>query len=162
MFKHFIFCLTISFPLLAHAELADTDPDSVCQFLAASDLKGRKWTDYGDGTAGCASDYKDIGNGVPLANNLAYYVMGQGNEAERVKLVMNANQPNAAAPAIKQLSNAASKLSPKALGVPLPDSVRKAIAKGEPVVVNVGSGEVEVLKDIWPSGKGYEIQVMMR
>lgn len=144
------------------AELKITEPRSVCAFLADSGLPGRKWTDYGDGSSGCASNYKDIGAGSPLANNLAYYVTGTDSAAEQVKLVLNFNQPKTHGPAIGALGKATEKLAPKALGAKLTNSLRKAIVRGEPVTAVLGSGTIEVTREDWPNGKGYEIHVVMR
>lgn len=162
MLKRTIAVVALAFTGQCMAELNLSNPDDACAALADSGLKGRKWTDYGDGSSGCASNYKDIGQGSPLANNLAFYVTGSGQSAEQVKLVLNFNQPKTPGPAIKALSAAAVSLSPKMLGVPLPTEVRKAIAQGKPASAIAGSGRVEVIRDDWPTGKGYELQVIMR
>ena len=54
------------------ADLKQADPDEVCASLSGVGLKGRAWTEYGDGASGCASNYKDIGGGSPIPNNLAF------------------------------------------------------------------------------------------
>jgi hypothetical protein len=157
-----LFALAVcSLPVFA--EVAQTSPEAVCQYLADSGLKGRKWVaDYGDGTSGCASDYKDIGGGSPLANNLAYYVTGEGRQVQQVKLVVNYNQPKSGSAATSALIAASQKLAVKALGAQLPDSIASLIKSGKPATQNVGSGEVEVSRDDWPTGKGYEVHVTMR
>lgn len=162
MLKAIIFFVAALISLQAVAELKVTSPADACGLLAGSDLKGRKWVDYGDGTAGCASNYKDIGSGRPLANNLAFYATGMGQSVKQVKLVMNANSPASASLAIKQLSQASASLSTKLLGAPLPANIKAAIDKGIPKSAVVGSGSVEVVKDVWPTGRGYEIQVIIK
>jgi hypothetical protein len=149
--------------LPAVADVAQPSPEIVCQYLADSGLKGRKWVaDYGDGTSGCATDYKDIGGGSPLANNLAYYVTGKGRQVRQVKLVVNYNQPKSASAVTSALISASQKLAVKALGTKLPDSISSLIKSGKPGSLKVGSGEVEVSRDDWPTGKGYEVHVTMR
>lgn len=151
------------YSLSAMAEVAQPSPEIVCQYLADSGLKGRKWVaDYGDGTSGCASDYKDIGAGSPLANNLAYYVTGEGRDVQQVKLVVNYNQPKSGAAATSALVAASQKMALKALGAKLPESISSMIKAGKPGTQKLGSGEVEVARDEWPTGKGYEVHVMMR
>lgn len=151
------------FSMAAQAELPKAAPETVCQYLADIALKGRKWVpDYGDGTSGCATDYKDIGTGAPLANNLAYYATGKGGKVDQLKLVLNYNQPKSAGFATASLISAAQKLSPKALGASLPPEVIQLIKAGRSGKAKVGTGEVEVLRDNWPTGRGYEVQVMMR
>lgn len=162
MLRNIVFCIAAFTTLEATAELKVINPSSVCQMLADSGLKGRKWVDYGDGTFGCASDYKDIGSGSPLANNLAFYASGSAQTVRQVKLVMNANKPSAAAPAVKQLVKASSNLSEKVLGAGLSDDLKMAISKGVPTTASVGEGSVEVVKDVWPTGRGYEIQVIIK
>lgn len=147
----------------AHAEVSQSPPEAVCQYLADAGLAGRKWVaDYGDGTSGCASNYKDIGAGEPLANNLAYYVNGERQKVRSVKLVLNYNQPGSSQTATQALISAAQKLSDKALGANLPASVVSLIQAGKPGTVKAGRGEVVVVRSDWPTGKGYEIQVIMR
>lgn len=149
--------------LTATAEVKQPSPEVVCQYLSDAGLKGRRWVaDYGDGTSGCATDYKDIGAGSPLANNLAYYVKGEGRHVQQVELVVNYNQPQIGSTATAALVSASQKLAPKALGAKLPDSVTSLIKAGRSGTQKLGSGEVEVLREDWPTGSGYEVQVMMR
>lgn len=146
------------------AEIAEKTPAKACALLADSGLKGRKWVnDYGDGSAGCASNYKDIGpSGSGLANNIAYYVIGVNQYVMEVKLVLNYNQPSKAAPATAALLSASQKLSQRALGAPLPKSIIDLITQGESGSEKVGKGSVQVVREDWPTGKGYEVQVMMQ
>lgn len=162
MWKLFLLPIAVTASSAAFAELQQTEPTHVCALLADQGLKGRKWIDYGDGTSGCASDYKDIGAGAPLANNIAYYVMGEGSVAGEVKLVVNFNQPSRPGPGIQALGKAAEALAPKVLGGKITGEVRKAIVKGVPTTASVGSGTVEVIRQEWPTGKGYELQVIMK
>lgn len=154
--------LVLLFSTNCIADLKQTAPEPVCALLSDSGLKGRKWTDYGDGSSGCASNYKDIGSGSPLANNLAFYATGNGSTVGQVKLVLNFNQPNSKAAATKSLLAASSELAQKALGAKLPPSISKAIETGTPTSVEVGTGSIEVLRDTWPTGRGYEIHVVMK
>lgn len=157
--------LTLSLLLAtgAIADLKKIDPAGVCSVLADSGLKGRKWVDYGDGTAGCASDYKDIGKAsIGMANNLAFYGMGKGKTANEVKLVLNYNQPKQAAAATKELEGAAERLATRMLGASLPAATKKAITAGQPHTEKAGSGEIEVTRDDWQNGKGYEVHVIYR
>lgn len=162
MLEKILFFAVVFSSFQAAAELKFTGPSDVCNLLANSGLKGRKWVDYGDGTSGCASDYKDIGSGRPLANNLAFYATGAGQSVKQVKLVMNANNPASASAAIKQLSQASANLSVKLLGAQLPDDIKIAISKGIPKNAVLGTGSVEVVKDAWPTGRGYELQVIIK
>lgn len=88
--------------------------------------------------------------------------MGSGSTVGEVKLVLNVNQPKSMGMSISALGKASEKLSLKALGVPLPNSIKKAIASGQPLMVAAGSGAIEVFRDNWPTGKGYEVHVIMK
>lgn len=162
MLKIFVAPLVLLFSASCLADLKQTAPDSVCSFLSDLDLKGRKWTDYGDGTSGCASNYKDIGSGYPLTNNLAFYAAGSDSTVDQVKLVLNFNQTKSVGMSISALGKASEKLSLKALGAQLPNSIKKAIVLGQPLTATAGTGTIEVVRDNWPTGKGYEIQVIMK
>ena len=162
MLKIIVVPLAFLFSATCLAELKVTEPSIACALLSDSGLKGRKWTDYGDGSFGCASDYKDIGSGSPLSNNLAYYATGTATAVEQVKLVLNFNQPKSKGPAIGALGKASEALAPKVLGAKLNNEIRKAIVKGEPVTSQIGSGSIEVTRDDWPNGKGYEVHVIMK
>ena len=162
MLKILIAPLVLLFSATCIADLKQTKPEPVCTLLSDSGLKGRKWTDYGDGTSGCASNYKDIGSGSPMANNLAFYATGGGSAVDQVKLVLNFNQPNSKAAATKALLAASTSLAQKALGAKLPQSITKAIQSGTTASANAGTGSIEVLRDDWPTGKGYEIHVVMK
>ncbi|WP_321833745.1 hypothetical protein [Pseudomonas kulmbachensis] len=162
MLKVFAAPLVLLFSASCLADLKQTAPESVCAFLSNLDLKGRKWTDYGDGTSGCASNYKDIGSGSPMANNLAFYATGSDSTVDQVKLVLNFNQVKSVGMSISALGKASEKLSLEALGAPLPNSIKKAIVLGQPLTAAAGTGTIEVVRDIWPTGKGYEVQVIMK
>ncbi|MFJ7311804.1 hypothetical protein ACIQVE_03370 [Pseudomonas sp. NPDC098747] len=147
----------------ASAEIIDPTPSNVCSLLSDSGLKGRKWVDdYGDGSSGCASDYKDIGSASGLANNLSFYVTGVSQYVMEIKLVFNYNQPSQSSSATKALLAASDKLSQRALGASLPAPVIALIKRGEHGSAKVGKGVVEVVREDWPTGKGYEVHVMMR
>ena len=162
MKKIFVAPLVLLFSVSCLADLKQTAPEAVCSFLSDLDLNGRKWTDYGDGTSGCASNYKDIGSGSPMANNLAFYATGSDSTVDQVKLVLNFHQVKSAGMSISALGKASEKLSLKALGAPLPNSIKKAIVLGKPLTAAAGTGTIEVVRDNWPTGKGYEVQVIMK
>jgi len=53
-------------------------------------------------------------------------------------------------------------LSIKIAGVELPQVIKDAIAEGTPVKTQVGKTAVEVKRDNWPTGKGYELHVIFK
>lgn len=161
--KLFLLIAAATFATSASAEFIDPTPSSVCSLLSDSGLKGRKWVDdYGDGSSGCASDYKDIGSTTGFANNLAFYATGVGQYVMEMKLVLNYHQPSQPGAATKALLSASNKLAQRALGARLPESVEALIRQGKHGSSKVGKGVVEIVRDDWPTGKGYEVQVIMR
>ena len=162
--KLFLIAASLAFATTASAEIITPTPSKACALLADIGLKGRKWVDdYGDGSSGCASDYKDIGSSsTGLANNLAYYVTGAGPYVMEVKLVLNYHQPSRSSSGAAALLAASKKLSLRALGASLPGSVAALIKRGEYGSEKVGKGVVEVVREDWPTGKGYEVKVLMR
>ncbi|WP_457792702.1 hypothetical protein [Pseudomonas syringae] len=73
----------------------------------------------------------------------------------------DADSAIASGAATKALISASEKLALRYLGAKLPKSIVTAIDWGRSAKVNVGSGAVEVVREEWTSGKGYEIQVIM-
>lgn len=144
------------------ADLAVSSPSQACSLLSGSSLPGGVWRDQEDGTWGCSSDYLDIGSGSPLPNNIAYYVDGSVISPKQVKLVLNYNKPESKETATKSLLAASSILSQKALGAKLPPAIVKAITSGKPATSKAGYGEIDVLREDWPNGKGYEVHVVMK
>ncbi|MFQ6345984.1 hypothetical protein EXW72_10245 [Pseudomonas sp. BCA14] len=144
------------------ADLKVSSPSQACSLLSGSSLSGGTWRDLEDGTWGCSSDYLDIGSGNPLPNNLAYYVEGSVVSPTQVYLVLNYFKPKSKDAATKALVSASSVLSQKALGAKLPVVITKAIMSGQPATSEAGSGVINVLRDDWPNGKGYEIHVLMK
>lgn len=144
------------------AELAITSPSQACALLTGAGLAGRAWKAQGPDDYGCSSGYREIANASPLPNNLAYFVEGSAAASTQVSLVLNCNQPAASAAAAKVLLSASSILAQQALGAELPRHIITAIEKGEPAVASAGSGSIEVRRDNWPMGTGYEIHVVMK
>lgn len=151
-----------AFSLSAFADLKSSDPEQACTYLADSGLPTRGWKVLTSSYSGCSSAYKDIGTGFPLANNLAYYATGDSAGVNELKLVVNLNQPNDSAAAIEALSNTAKKLSETAAGKPLPASIEQAIKGRKAAGAKVGVTHVQVVRDNWPTGSGYELQVIFK
>ncbi|HYH82028.1 MAG TPA: hypothetical protein VEX86_19635, partial [Longimicrobium sp.] len=105
----------------------------------------------------CSSPYLEIGGGAPLANNLAYYVNGDATRARELKLVLNMNQAGDATEAHTALAEQASNLTQNALGQPLPPEAMDAIRKGVAGEWSVGSATLRVVREDWPTGRGYEL-----
>lgn len=144
------------------ADLKVSSPSLACALLSGSSLPGGAWRDLEDGTWGCSSEYLDIGSGNPLPNNLAYYVEGGVISPTQVYLVLNYFKPKSKDAATQALLSASGVLSQKALGAKLPVVITEAIKSGQTATSEAGSGVINVIRDDWPNGKGYEVHVLMK
>lgn len=150
--------LPIGSPAIA-ATLLSKSTDA-CGALLEVGLKTTGWKDRGNSEFSCITPYKDIGAGLPLANNLAYYAEGNAKSVQLVKLILNINQRNQAQVAHKELLSAASLLSVKATGKELPKNLKDAITRGTSISQKLGASSVQILRINWPTGRGYEVKVI--
>lgn len=146
----------------ANAELISTAPSEVCAYLKDWGLATRGWKNHYGDVFGCSSPYKELGSGYPLANNIAFYAEGNASAVTQAKLVLNVNNRESASTAHEELLKGAEVLVVKAAGEQLPQSLKDAIKSGEKTAIKVGSSSVEVLREEWPTGKGYEVKVVIK
>ncbi|WP_313739347.1 hypothetical protein [Pseudomonas sp.] len=148
----------------ACAEILTPEPSRACVLLADVGLKAGGWVDEnGDGSSGCASKYQDIGSGASgLANQLEYYAVGPGDSVIEVRLAMDYNQLADASSGTAALVAASQKLALRALGANLSVAAAALIEGGQPGLERVGKGSVEVIREDWPNGQGYQVSVVMR
>lgn len=147
---------------IANAELKATSPIEVCAYLKDSGLSTRGWKNKYDNVFGCSSSYKEIGSGFPLSNNLAYYVEGNSKAVSEIKLVLNVNNRESAKSAQEELLKTAEVLNLKTSGQKLPQVLKDAIKIGKNATAKVGSVSIEIVREDWSSGKGYELKISMK
>jgi hypothetical protein len=150
----------------AIADLQITNPMQTCNLLIEAGLKTGSWKNHYDQEFGCSSPYKNIGSTSSLPNSLAFYAEGNSTSATMVKLVLNINDPSTASIANKELQKITSILLPKVSGEkiipPLMEEIlMRAISQGENTSMRIGISTVKVVRDNWPTGKGYEIKVIV-
>ncbi len=154
--------------LLAHTQVSGNwhAPEKACSVFAdipGMETKGYK--NYPDVSKDywCASPYKEIGTGFPMANNLAYYVTGNEREAKELKLVLNVNSvPNAEA-GHHTLAVASFLLTKRALNAELSDEVLAALKFGKPGRWRAGVNYIEISRESWGTANGgYEIHFTIR
>jgi len=141
----------------ANAELKTANPTEVCAFLRERGLVTRGWKDM-YGAFSCSSPYKEL-VAAPLSNNLAFYVDGQRTVAVRARLVLNVNDRAQAASAHRALLDAAKTLCLKATGSPLPATSAAAIRNGKSLSARVAKSSLRIVREDWPTGRGYEVRV---
>jgi hypothetical protein len=84
-----------------------------------------------------------------------------------MKLVLNVyhrnvNPRHEAKQAHQPLGQAAKRLTQEALHTPLPKTAAQAITAGKPWQGTVKAATLELTRDEWPTGKGYELHFLVR
>jgi len=140
-----------------------------CVYLKGIGLgTDRYWRDDGERLFHCLSPYKELGTaadplGLSSKNNLAYYVDGDTERIHEMKLVLNVYYQNVkprheAKQAHQPLAQAAKRLTQEALKTPLPKAAEQAIAAGKPWGGALKTATLELTREDWPSGKGYDLK----
>ena len=131
----------------------------------------RYWRDDGEQLFHCLSPYKELGTvaeplGLGPKNNLAYYVDGDAERIHQMKLVLNVyhnvKPRHEAKQAHQALVQAAKRLTQAALHTLLPKAAEQAIATGKPWQGTVKTATLELVRDDWPTGKGYTLDFLVR
>jgi len=135
------------------------DPAIACAFMSDKLSPGPYKNESGSSFA-CLSEEKALGAGSP-ANNIAYYAKGDPGRARLVGLSLKVNQPESAGDALQKLVEYSQQLSEKATGIPLSNATAKAMLAGNAGRGKVGSTKVEILKQSFPDGKGYELNFVI-
>lgn len=100
--------------------------------------------------------------GLGLTNNLAYYVDGDAERIHLMYFVLNVNQRHEAKQAHQALVRAAKALTQQAINTPLPKTAEQAITVGKPWKGTVKAATLDLTRDDWTTGKGYELKFRVR
>jgi len=146
----------------ANAELLVTSPSQACSLLDEIGLETNGWKNEYDQEFGCSSDYKQIGSGFPLANNLAFYIEGNTTSVTLAYLMLNINNKTSASSAHEELLKAAKILTNNQTGKKLSQKLIDAITKGSNASQKIGNATVDIVRKDWPTGRGYEIKVTIK
>ncbi len=158
-FALILFFCTIN---LANAQLLITEPSQACVLLNETALTTNGWKNEYDQEFGCSSNYKQLGSGFPLANNLAFYVEGNNNSVVQAYLMLNVNDRTSASSAHQELLKAAKILSNKQTGKQLSQKLIDSITKGSNTSQKLGNATVDIVREDWPTGRGYEVKVTIK
>ena len=115
----------------------------------------------------CISPVKQLGT-VPdpldlgLKNALSYHIDGDAERIHKMLLYLNVNQRHEAKQAHQVLAQAAKRHTQEALHTPLPKAAEQAIAAGKPWRGTVKAATLELVRDDWPTGKGYTLNFIVR
>lgn len=137
-----------------------------CAYLRSVGLDtGRYWRDDGDRVFHCLSPMTQLGTAAEpygLKNNLAYYVDGDAERIHQMLLKLNVNQRHEAQQAQQTLLRAVKALTQQALNTPLPKVAEQAITAGKPWRGTVKAATLELTREDWPTGKGYDLKFLIR
>lgn len=99
-----------------------------------------------------------------LANNIAYYVEGDEQFIQKLKIQLNISNPNLSATAHLKFLSTAKELFSKALGIALPEDVEMNIAEGTDYYSIYGDKEVKIAQNIWEGHKdhGYNLNFIIQ
>jgi hypothetical protein len=139
------------------------DPQFACSLLSnISGLQtgGYKSTGVEDDFF-CCSSYKDLDHESPLPNNIAYYAEGDAEGVNRLKLILNVNNPEKAEAAHRALMIYSNELACKALGEELRPKMQDAILAGRPFAYKVGELFVELKVEAWVTERGYDMKFII-
>ena len=67
------------------SNLSKNSPKQACNAMTTVGLVTNGWNNRYEDNYGCSSPYKDIGNGYPMPNNLAFYAEGNSSKVNKVK-----------------------------------------------------------------------------
>ena len=135
------------------------EPAVACAFMSDKLSPGPYRVESGSIFA-CLSEEKTLGAGSP-PNNIAFYAKGEAGRARLVGLSLKVNQPESAGEALQKLVEYSEQLSEKATGIPLSSATAKAMLAGNAGRGKVGSTKVEILKQTFSDGKGYELNFVI-
>jgi hypothetical protein len=139
------------------------NPQVACALMShISGLQTRGYKSTGtEGDFLCSSHYKDLSQESPLPNLVAYYAEGDAEKVHRLKLVLDVNVPQKAEEAHGMLMAYSDELALKALGEGLSPEMKDAILAGRPEAYMAGELFVELKREAWPTGRGYEMKFII-
>jgi hypothetical protein len=142
-----------------------SSPSAACSLLG--DLPGMQTGNYKNDPSRpkeyfCSSPNKSIGNGLPVENNLAYYVVGDNTTAKELQLALNVSDVPAAKIGRTVLAVTSDLLAKRALDAALPADVLESLLSGRAGKWNVGEIQILIVREDWRSGGGYEMTFIIR
>lgn len=145
--------------------LSQHSPNEVCNFLRNHGMEAHEWRldRYNANAYECNSFYKELDNGYPMSNNIAYYVTGIESSALKAKLFLNVNDSSKTKTARAALLKESEYLASKIGNIKLPKNIRDAILRAEPASSEDKGVVMEVDPDFWGEGAvpgGHQIQVI--
>jgi hypothetical protein len=130
-----------------------------------SHISGLQTRGYGgheiEGEFFCSSPYKDLDDKATIPNNIAFYAEGDAEEVHVLNLVLNVHVPRKAEEAHGTFMAYSDELALRVLGDGLPPAMKDAILDGRPEAYTVKGLFLELKREAWPSGRGYEMRFII-
>ncbi|MGZ8152350.1 MAG: zinc ribbon domain-containing protein [Methylovulum sp.] len=147
-----------------NSKLLVTTPSKVCNFLNEAGLASGSWKVFYDQEFFCTTSLKELGSGSMdnNPNNIMFSATGNNSTVMQVELVLNINDQASASSAHQELLKDASALSLKATGQQLPQKLESAVNKGNNASQKVGAAIIEIVREDWSTGSGYEVKVTIK
>lgn len=130
-----------------------------CYLLNDLGLRTRGWKNTSGTEWMCSSDYKEL-FGTPPAT-IAYYVKGTNGQAESAKLVLSVWDRSEEGSARGELAIDGDALIRGVTGEGMPVELSQPLALGKNATRGIGKRTVTVRRTDWPTGKGYEIELLI-
>jgi hypothetical protein len=109
----------------------------------------------------CCSPYKDLNPESVLSNHIAYYAEGDAEQVQILKLILSVLEPQKAEEAHGVFMTYSNELALKALGEALAPKMKEAILAGRPEAYMVEELFVELKREAWPTGRGYDMKFII-
>lgn len=157
--------LTLCAPALAQKSNDWHKPEVACALLDDLGLKTRGYKN--DPSAPneyfCSAPYTQIDKKVPFdVVFIAYYVDGTRENAKQLKAVVSIHDRSAVGVGSAALALAGEVLTRRALGFELPDEIANAIEGAEARKFRVGGNQIEVQREDYINGWGYDLKFVIR
>lgn len=151
-----IFCCLI----LSQLSSLAFQSQNACNYLQEiSGFSTRGYKSDGMGGYYCCSPYKMLDD----RSNIAYYVEGLSNvKANKVYLVLNVYNSSNKIKMHNSLLSTSKFLAKKAIGINLNTKIISSITNGKSASFKQGKYIIEVKKQNWESGLGYEIHFSIK
>jgi hypothetical protein len=146
-------------PVQQYAGEHGWDPTVACEYMSDKMTPGG-YKNEGGTVYGCVSEEKNLGLGSP-SNTVTYYARGEAERAREVGLRLKVNDPEKASDALQTLLEYSRQLSERSIGIPLSTSASRAILSGNGGRGKVGTTKIEILRQNFPDGKGYELSYII-
>lgn len=157
----FFSAIVLSVPLVSRAEIKNINPSEACDFMSTRGMATRGYKNPDGIGYFCSSSYIEMGSGLPVKNNIAYYAEGDAEKVTNLKLVLNVNFKQEAKQAHTELANSSEILMERALNAHLPQQVKEAILAGKNGKEKIGNVNIIITRVDWPTGKGYELKYVV-